>query len=460
MNEIIKGMSAHRSIRAYQSENVTKEQIQMITNAARWASTSNHVQAYSILSIQSKQTKQTLAELTGGQKWVEECPVFFVLCADYTRQRYASEKHGVSFDVGGAEQLLVAAVDVALVAQNMLLAAESINLGGVMIGGIRNQPKEVSELLGLPDYVFPVMGLAIGAPGQDIPQKPRLPEQAVVHEEVYNTSQQELIDTYDAEIEGYYLERTNGNRSSTWTELMAQYTSVRKRAHMDHYLKEKGFLQSEKGENEMNRFTGIGDIYCVGRNYAEHAKELGNDVPKQPLLFTKPRSSLALADGQQLAFPHNKGSIHYEIELVLKIDRDVNQEDKLVDVVSEVALGLDLTLREVQDTLKKKGHPWLRAKGFPNAAVLTPFFAFTGEEACQTIPFQLEKNGELVQEGYTSQMIFSLSALFEEVKREFGLRKGDLLFTGTPKGVGELKQGDHFSLYFNHEEKGSFTVSE
>ncbi|UTR07782.1 fumarylacetoacetate hydrolase family protein [Alkalihalobacillus sp. LMS6] len=208
-----------------------------------------------------------------------------------------------------------------------------------------------------------------------------------------------------------------------------------------------------------SRFADIGDIYCVGRNYAEHAHELGNEVPEEPLLFTKPRSSLALANGSALSFPTTKGSIHYEIELVLKIGKDVSSGDQLEDVVQEVALGLDLTLRDVQSKLKQKGHPWLRAKGFPNAAILTPFFSFVGEESCKTIPFELRKNGDVMQKGYTKDMIFSLSDLFAEVQQEFGLKKGDLLFTGTPKGVGQLNVSDEFNLFFNGEEKGSFTVS-
>ncbi|MFS0786116.1 oxygen-insensitive NADPH nitroreductase [Shouchella sp. 1P09AA] len=249
MNEIIKQMSAHRSVRAYEEQHVSQEQLSAITNAARWASTSNHVQAYSIITIQNEQTKQSLSELTGGQQWVQACPVFFVVCADYTRQKYASEKHNASFDVGGAEQLLVSAVDVALVAQNMLLAAESLGLGGVMIGGIRNQPREVSDLLQLPTYVVPIMGLAIGAPGQEIAQKPRLPEGAVVHKETYNQNQGDSIDAYDQLMSEYYTERTKGKRSSSWTELMANYTSVRKRPHMDEFLQEKGFLQPIKEED-------------------------------------------------------------------------------------------------------------------------------------------------------------------------------------------------------------------
>ncbi|MBM7541158.1 oxygen-insensitive NADPH nitroreductase [Amphibacillus cookii] len=245
MNEVIKQMEAHRSIRSYTDQAVSDQQVEAITRAARWASTSNHVQSYTVIVIKDSEKKRILAELTGGQSWVEQCPVFFVICVDYTRQKYASEKHQMSFDVGGAEQLLVGAVDAALVAQNMQLAAESLGLGGVMIGGIRNHPDQVSDLLGLPDFVFPLVGLTVGHPDQLVGQKPRLPQTAVVHYEGYNADHVNEIEQYDQEMEQYYHMRTNGARQTSWTALMATYTETRKRPHMDAYLKNKGFLQAD-----------------------------------------------------------------------------------------------------------------------------------------------------------------------------------------------------------------------
>lgn len=245
MNDVLKVMSAHRSIRAYTEQKVSTEVIEQITTAARWASTSNHVQAYSIIAVQDETKKARLAGLTGGQRWVEECSVFFVICSDFSRHKEASIEHDVSFDVGGAEQILVGAVDAALVAQNMLLASESLGLGGVMIGGIRNNPREVCKLLNLPEHTFPVMGLAVGYPNQDVDQKPRLPHGASVHIDQYNHEQKPSIETYDAEMSQYYAERTNGKRTTGWTKAMAEYTKIRKRPHLDEFLKEQGFLYEE-----------------------------------------------------------------------------------------------------------------------------------------------------------------------------------------------------------------------
>ncbi|SEO88218.1 nitroreductase [Amphibacillus marinus] len=245
MNKVINQMSAHRSIRAYTDQALSEQQIEEITTAARWASTSNHVQAYTVITIRNQEKKKRLAELAGGQSWVEQCPVFFVICVDYSRHKYASEKHQTTFDVGGAEQLLVGAVDAALVAQNMQLASESLGLGGVMIGGIRNQPEQVSELLQLPKYVFPLVGLTVGYPDQQIAQKPRLPQAAAVHQEVYASDQIAELTQYDQDMHDYYVTRTAGTRHSTWTEMMAAYTSVRKRAHIDQYLERQGFLQKD-----------------------------------------------------------------------------------------------------------------------------------------------------------------------------------------------------------------------
>ncbi|MFP7333233.1 fumarylacetoacetate hydrolase family protein [Shouchella clausii] len=202
----------------------------------------------------------------------------------------------------------------------------------------------------------------------------------------------------------------------------------------------------------------IASIYCIGRNYANHAKELGNEVPTEPLLFGKPKSAAVLADGRTLLYPSDKGAIHYEAEIVLKIDKDMEDGDTLDDVVTEMAIGVDLTLRDLQSKLKQKGHPWLRAKGFRNSAILTPFFPFPGEQESKSIDFSLEQNGEVVQLGNTENMLFSFSEIVQECHLAFGLKKGDLLFTGTPEGVGAIADNDQFNLAFQGETKGTFFV--
>ncbi|MCM2676709.1 oxygen-insensitive NADPH nitroreductase [Alkalicoccobacillus plakortidis] len=246
-NELIQTMSAHRSIRKFTDQDISDEQISLITDAARWAPSSHHVQAYSIIVIRNNEKKETLSSLTGGQRWVEECPVFLVICADYHRIEEASKRHNQSLEIGGAEQLLVGAVDAALVAQNLLLAAESMGLGGVMIGGIRNQPEEVTNLLDLPPSTFPVMGLCLGYPNQDIAQKPRLPKDASVFYESYQrTSIPKSLDEYNETMLTYYGTRQTNAKQQTWSEQMASYMGKPNRPHINEFLRKQGFLTDLK----------------------------------------------------------------------------------------------------------------------------------------------------------------------------------------------------------------------
>ncbi|KRG16405.1 fumarylacetoacetate hydrolase family protein [Lederbergia galactosidilytica] len=201
------------------------------------------------------------------------------------------------------------------------------------------------------------------------------------------------------------------------------------------------------------------NIFCVGRNYADHALELGNAVPDKPLIFSKPLHSLVLANGEAIHYPGNKGAIHHELEIVLYIGEDLPDDDIQVDkVVTKMALGIDLTLRDVQSELKKKGHPWLLAKGFKNAAIVTDFWDFPGEAACKKENFSLLRDGQTVQDGNITSMIFSFQTILAYIQANFGLRKGDIIFTGTPEGVGPISNGEKYELYWGKEGKGSFRV--
>ncbi len=189
-------------------------------------------------------TKKTLAELAGQQRHIKECPVFFVICADYSRLKQTSEIHHQTFLAKEVEQVLVGAVDAALVAENMLLAARSFGLGGVMIGGIRNEPDAVAKLLRLPEYTFPVMGLCVGYPERVPEQKPRLPQKLVVHEEHYSEEKRdELLKMYDQITEDYYKERTGGKRVDTWGNQMANHFSKPNRPHVGEFIRKQGFLE-------------------------------------------------------------------------------------------------------------------------------------------------------------------------------------------------------------------------
>ncbi|WP_017728746.1 oxygen-insensitive NADPH nitroreductase [Halalkalibacterium ligniniphilum] len=240
-NKITELIQSHRSIRKFTNEEVANEIIEDITLSGQWAPSSNHIQAYSILVIQDQSKKQKLAELTGNQVYVEECPVFFIICADFHRLHTATKKHQSTFEINEVENVMVGAVDAALVAQNMFLAARSYGLGGVMIGGIRNNPEEVAALLELPKYVIPIMGLCVGYPAQSPQQKPRLPRQAVVHHDRYEKDKlEQLLDQYDEETRRYYMERTNGKRSDSWSELVAKHFSTPKRPHLKGFIKKQG----------------------------------------------------------------------------------------------------------------------------------------------------------------------------------------------------------------------------
>ncbi|NEU31445.1 fumarylacetoacetate hydrolase family protein [bacterium LRH843] len=201
----------------------------------------------------------------------------------------------------------------------------------------------------------------------------------------------------------------------------------------------------------------IKNIFCIGRNYAKHAYELGNDIPEEQIMFVKPTHSLVYTGEEAVFLPKDKGEVHHELEIILYISRDVEKGDKVDDVVSYMALGIDLTLRDVQSKLKKEGRPWLRAKGFKQSAITTPFWAFEGVESCKEADFTLTRNGEVVQKANIKDMIFDFQAIIDECVEWFGLKEGDIIYTGTPEGVGPLKSGDECVLYWGEEEKGRIT---
>lgn len=205
--------------------------------------------------------------------------------------------------------------------------------------------------------------------------------------------------------------------------------------------------------------TAIRNIYCVGRNYASHAKELNNAVPAAPMFFSKPTHAVAPADGRIVSLPGDQGDLHYEAEWVIHIGRPYTAGARANDLIDCMALGIDFTLRDVQTVLKKKGYPWLAAKGFRNSAVLTPFRPFPGIGICAKSDFSLELNGKEVQHGYIDRMIFNPQTLIDFCGSHYGLDAGDILFTGTPEGVGSVSDGDTFRLIWNGEVYGSFRTA-
>jgi len=188
------------------------------------------------------------------------------------------------------------------------------------------------------------------------------------------------------------------------------------------------------------------NIYCIGRNFVKHIEELGNQPSDRPVVFMKPTHALVQAQGQELILPHGQGEVHFETELVIKMGEDYDAHKEPLDLIDQVSVGLDLTLRDLQSQLKDKQHPWLLAKGFENSAVIGQFIDKPENKLLKETPFYLYKNGEKVQEGHIDHMIFNLDYIIHFIGKHLGLSKGDLIYTGTPEGVGPLEDGDELEL--------------
>lgn len=239
MNDIIQLLQQHRSIRKFTNMPVSKEQREAILKSAQAASTSSNMQAFSVIHVTDADLKTQLAELAGNQPYVSECPLFLVWCADLHRYAEAAHRHVDTPVTGNAENLIIATVDAALAAQNAAIAAESLGLGVCYIGGLRNKPAEVSELLGLPKLVYPIFGMCIGMPDQEPLQRPRLPLEAVYHENRY-TNNSSAVEAYDETIRDYMHVRTGGKVDTTWTKEMAA-KAQRPRKHMKAFLNSQGY---------------------------------------------------------------------------------------------------------------------------------------------------------------------------------------------------------------------------
>lgn len=186
-----------------------------------------------------------------------------------------------------------------------------------------------------------------------------------------------------------------------------------------------------------------GSLYCIGRNYAEHAKELQNAIPEEPMVFLKPRSSLVMGDGE-VRLPSRSADVHHEVELVLVIDRltrEVSPEEAL-DSVGYVTVGVDFTARDLQSQAKKKGHPWSVAKGFDTFAPIAPCIPVAQAGDLQKLHLELAVNGRTRQSGTTGDMLFDCATLIAHLSHIFTLHPGDLIFTGTPEGVSAVAPGD------------------
>ncbi|HVF81195.1 MAG TPA: fumarylacetoacetate hydrolase family protein [Flavisolibacter sp.] len=198
-------------------------------------------------------------------------------------------------------------------------------------------------------------------------------------------------------------------------------------------------------------------IFCVGRNYVDHAKELNNDIPDEPVIFMKPKSAL-LQPHTPFYYPEFTNELHYECELVLRIAKNGKyiQEKFANKYYDAVTAGIDFTARDLQTELKQKGLPWEKAKAWDNSAVIGKWIPFTGIKDRHKINFSLQKNKELVQKGNSEEMLFDFDYLVSYISNFFSINIGDLVFTGTPAGVGEIVVGDEIEAFM--EEQSMFTL--
>ena len=200
-------------------------------------------------------------------------------------------------------------------------------------------------------------------------------------------------------------------------------------------------------------------LICIGRNYTEHIKELENEKPTEPVVFIKPDTAILLKK-QPFFIPDFSNDVHYEVEVLVKINRVGKHIDKKFahKYYNEIGLGIDFTARDLQSDLKAKGLPWEKAKSFDGAAVVGLWIAKDELPEVNDITFSLEKNENIVQKGNTSHMLWKIDEIIEYVSKYFTLKIGDIIFTGTPAGVGKVSTNDKLKGFIEDQEMFSITV--
>jgi len=200
-------------------------------------------------------------------------------------------------------------------------------------------------------------------------------------------------------------------------------------------------------------------IICIARNYAAHAKELNNDIPENPVIFLKPDTAV-IKDNKPFFLPEWSTKMDYETEIVYKIGKPGKYIDEkyAAEYISEITVGIDFTERALQGELKSKGLPWELSKSFDGSAVLGSFLKPSALKSYENIEFSMKKNDEEVQHAHSSEMIFPISHIISFVSQYFTLRTGDLIFSGTPQGVGTVSIGDQLTGYIEDKELFSFKI--
>ncbi|UXR71613.1 MULTISPECIES: NADPH-dependent oxidoreductase [unclassified Staphylococcus] len=237
----------HHSVRKFKAETLTRETVAKLIEAGQMASTSSYLQTTSVIGVEDVEKKMALKEVS-GQPHVLDNGYLLVFVIDYNRHDLVSEQQGknMSTSFESAEGLLVGTVDASLMAQNIALTAEDMGYGIVYLGSLRNDVARVREILDLPEHTFPIFGMAIGVPADDEngSPKPRLPLEHVFHVDTYNNDRDEArqhLAAYDQTVSDYYKERTDGRRTETWSEQVANFMSSKQRLEMRDWLQESGF---------------------------------------------------------------------------------------------------------------------------------------------------------------------------------------------------------------------------
>ncbi|MDP5254936.1 MULTISPECIES: oxygen-insensitive NADPH nitroreductase [unclassified Vibrio] len=239
MNSVIKTILGHRSIRQFSDQGISSEQLQSIIDCGIAASTSSLLQAVSIIRVTEPEKRAKLAELAGPQPYVEQAAEFLVFCIDFHRHQQINPQSQLDF----TELTLIGAVDAGIMAQNCLLAAESMGLGGVYIGGLRNAPAEVDALLDLPQHCAILFGMCLGHPAQDPELKPRLSPQAILHENRYQPERQSWVSEYDERLSDYYQQRSANAKQEKWSEQIGAKLNHESRPYIKDYLASKNLAK-------------------------------------------------------------------------------------------------------------------------------------------------------------------------------------------------------------------------
>lgn len=238
---VIELLHGHRSIRKFTEEPIDDETVRSIVSAGFASATSSNLQGATVIRVHNSETRAQIAALAGGQTYVETAAVFLVWCADLHRSALACEIGGGEFHPGMTEHFIIAATDCAIAAQSSVVAAESLGLGVCFIGGIRNDPSAMAELLDLPEQVAPLFGMCLGHPDQNPQRKPRLPLSVTLKTERYDdTGDRAGIEAYDETMRQYYRDRTDGKVDRTWSADMAGLLGKESRPHMRGFLDGQG----------------------------------------------------------------------------------------------------------------------------------------------------------------------------------------------------------------------------